>query len=69
VVYIHTIPEGATIQVGNRVAPYKTNVVWPVEPGTYQIQLTMDGYKAVRRTVRVQKGQPVYVDEILEKQR
>ena len=68
VVYIHTVPEGANIQVGNRVAPWKTNVVWPVEPGTYDITLTMDGYKSVRRTVRVQRGQPIYVDEILEKQ-
>jgi hypothetical protein len=40
-----------------------------VEPGTYDLVLSMAGYKAVRRTVRVQKGQPVYVDEILERQR
>jgi serine/threonine-protein kinase len=69
VVYIHTVPEGATIQVGDRTAPMKTNVVWPVEPGTYDLVLSMAGYKPVRRTVRVQKGQPVYVDEILERQR
>ena len=68
-VYIHTVPEGATIQVGNRVAPWKTNVTWPVEPGTYEIVLSMDGYKTVHHIVRVQRGQPVYVDEILEKQR
>lgn len=68
-VYIHTVPEGATIQVGNRVAPMKTNVVWPVEPGTYEIVLSMDGYKTVHHIVRVQRGQPIYVDEILEKQR
>jgi serine/threonine-protein kinase len=69
VVYIHTVPEGATIQVGDRVAPRKTNVTWPVEPGTYEIVLSMDGYKTVHHTVRVQKGQSTYVDEILEKQR
>lgn len=68
-VYIHTVPEGATIQVGNRVAPMKTNVMWPVEPGTYEIVLSMDGYKTVHHIVRVQRGQPIYVDEILEKQR
>jgi sulfatase maturation enzyme AslB (radical SAM superfamily) len=43
--------------------------MWPVEPGTYEIVLSMDGYKTVHHIVRVQRGQPVYVDEILEKQR
>ncbi|HLJ28434.1 MAG TPA: protein kinase [Candidatus Angelobacter sp.] len=68
-VHIHTVPEGATIQVGAQVAPHRTNVVWPVDPGTYDLVLRMDGYKPVHRTVRVQKGREVFVDEILEKQR
>ena len=68
-VHIHTVPEGATIQVDGRIAPRKTNVAWPVDPGIYQIELTMDGYKPVRRTIQVRKGQQVSVDEILERQR
>ena len=67
-VHIHTVPEGATIQVGNQIAPRKTNVQWPVDPGTYDIVLTMDGYKQVHRIVRVQKGRPVYVEVVMEKQ-
>ncbi|HEY6248965.1 MAG TPA: PEGA domain-containing protein, partial [Candidatus Angelobacter sp.] len=66
-VHIHTVPEGATIQVGDQVAPRKTNVMWPVDPGTYDIVLRLDGYKPVRRTIRVQKGRDLYVDEILER--
>jgi predicted Ser/Thr protein kinase len=66
-VRIHTVPEGATIQIDNRTAPRKTNVAWPADPGTYDIVLTLDGYKAVHRTVRVQLGREVLVDEILEK--
>lgn len=66
-VHIHTVPEGATIQVGDQVAPRKTNVMWPVDPGTYDIVLKLDGYRPVRRTIRVQKGRDLYVDEILEK--
>ena len=66
-VHIRTVPEGATIQVGERVAPLKTNVSWPVDPGIYEIVLKLDGYKPVHRVVRVQKGTPVYVDEVLEK--
>ena len=66
-VHIRTVPEGATIQVGERVAPLKTNVSWPVDPGIYEIVLKLDGYKPVHRIVRVQRGTPVYVDEVLEK--
>jgi predicted Ser/Thr protein kinase len=67
-VHIHTVPEGATIEVDNRTAPRKTNVAWTVDPGIYNIVLTLDGYKPVRRTIHVQKGRPVFVDEIMEKQ-
>ncbi|HEY6969740.1 MAG TPA: serine/threonine-protein kinase [Candidatus Angelobacter sp.] len=66
-VHIRTVPEGATIQVGDRVAPLKTNVSWPVDPGIYDIVLKLDGYKPIHRMVRVQRGTPVYVDEVLEK--
>src|SRR5262249_25378630 len=51
----HTEPAGATIQVGDRVARRKTNAQWTVDPGTYELVLTLDGYKPVQRTVRVQK--------------
>ncbi|HLJ30568.1 MAG TPA: serine/threonine-protein kinase [Candidatus Angelobacter sp.] len=67
-VQIHTKPAGATIQVGDRIARRKTNASWPVDPGTYELVLTLDGYKPIRRTVRVQKGKEVSVDETLEKQ-
>lgn len=68
VVHIHTIPEGATIQVGDQIAPRKTNVMWPVDPGTYEIVLKMDGYKPVHRIVRVVRGRDVFINETLQKQ-
>lgn len=67
-VQIHTAPEGATIQVGNRVVRRKTNALWQVEPGTYELVLTLDGYKPVRLTVRVQRGKAISLDETLKKQ-
>jgi serine/threonine-protein kinase len=67
-VHIRTLPKGASIEVDGHVATKKTDVQWPVDPGTYNIVLRMDGYKAVRRTVRVEKGKVRNVDEVLEKQ-
>ena len=68
VVHLRTAPEGATIQVGDRVAAIKTPARWPAPPGIYEITLKIDGYKAVTRTVRVQEGRATDVDEILQKQ-
>lgn len=67
-VRIRTEPEGATIIVDGRVAPKKTNVRWPANPGVYSIVLQMPGYKTVQRNIRVMDGKIVSVDEILEKQ-
>jgi predicted Ser/Thr protein kinase len=67
-VHIRTDPEGATIVVDGKAAPKKTNARWPADPGVYSIVLQMNGYKAVHRNVKVQKGKTINIDEILEKQ-
>jgi hypothetical protein len=67
-VHIRTLPKGATISVDGHVASKTTDVQWPADPGTYEIVLQKDGYKPVRRTVRVEKGKLKNVDEVLEKQ-
>jgi hypothetical protein len=69
IVHIRTLPDGATIQVGNRIADKKTPVRWPAAPAVYQIVLKLDGYKTVTRTVRVEAGKVSNIDEILEKQK
>ncbi len=67
-VHIHTVPKGASIEVDGHIAPKKTDVAWPTDPGNYEIVLKMDGYKPVHRTVKVEKGKVKNVDEVLEKQ-
>jgi hypothetical protein len=67
-IHIRTFPKGASIEVDGHVAPKKTDVQWDVDPGTYDIGLRMDGYKSVRRSVKVEKGKIRNVDEVLEKQ-
>ena len=67
-VHIRTVPEGATIIVDGRVAPKKSNAKWPAVPGVYSIVLQMDGYKPVRRNVKVEEGKITPIDEFLEKQ-
>ena len=64
---IHTEPEGASIQIDDRGTDKKTNVKWPAPPGLYDVTLSMDGYKPIKKTVHVQAGQEVIIDETLEK--
>jgi serine/threonine-protein kinase len=68
-VHVHTIPEGATIWRKNRKAPYLTNVEWPLDPGTYDIELKKDGYKPVPRSFHVETNREVTIEVTLEKQR
>jgi hypothetical protein len=67
-VRIQTDPEGATIMVDGKDASKKTNARWPADPGLYSIVLQMSGYKTIHKTIRVQKGKVVNIDEILENQ-
>jgi serine/threonine-protein kinase len=67
-VHIRTVPKGATIIVNGRVAPDKTNARWPADPGVYTIVLQMDGYRTIRRNIKVEQGKILDIDEILERQ-
>ncbi|HLJ87576.1 MAG TPA: serine/threonine-protein kinase [Candidatus Angelobacter sp.] len=66
--HIRTVPDGATVVVNGRSAPRKTDVHWVLAPGSYDILLQKDGYKAVHRKVQVLEGKVRNLDEILEKQ-
>ena len=69
VVHIRTMPEGAAIRVGERVADQRTPVRWEVEPGVYQVVLAIDGYRPKTHTVRVANGKVTDIDEIFDKQK
>jgi serine/threonine-protein kinase len=67
-VHIRTVPKGATIIVNGHVAPDKTNARWPADPGVYSVVLQMDGYRSVRRNIKVVQGKILNIDEVLERQ-
>lgn len=68
VIHVRTFPKGASIVHNGQVAPDKSDVSWRVKPGTYQIELRMDGYKTIYKTVKVEEGKVTNVDEFLQKQ-
>ena len=68
-VQVRTRPKGVTIIVDNMPVPRPTPFRFPVRPGTHQILLQKDGFQSVTRTVQVEEGRQLEIDEILPPQR
>jgi hypothetical protein len=62
---IHTQPKGAQIAINQRVLDKLSPVDVMLGPGNYVVDITLTGFKAVRKVVTVDKGGKVAIDEIL----
>ena len=65
---IRTTPSGANITVEGHPGPKKTPAKFPIDPGTYQVTLTMPGYKPLHKTITVQEGKTAEIQDSLEAQ-
>jgi len=66
---VRSNPPGARVQVlgvekKSFTAPGKAEV----KPGKYDVTVTLSGYKTIKRTVTVEKGKTLGIEETLEKQ-
>ena len=66
-VSIKTQPKGAQIAVNQRIIDKVSPVQFYLNPGTYVIDVTMSGFKPLRRVINVDKGGKVALDETLER--
>jgi len=66
---VRTRPKGVTILVDNAPIAKLTPFRFPVRPGTHHITLQKDGFQSVTRTVQVEQGRQLEIDEILPPQR
>ncbi len=65
---VHSDPKGAEIVVNGRPFEKKAPAKIILTPGTYSVALRMDGYKPVQKTVIIEEGKKVALDQTLEKQ-
>jgi eukaryotic-like serine/threonine-protein kinase len=65
---VQTLPKGAEIRLGSSPAPLKSPARLVVAPGTYTLTLSLPGYKPITRSVQIEKGKMVGVDEVFEPQ-
>ena len=65
---VHSNPKGAAITVNGRPYEKKAPTKLILDPGSYTIALKLEGYKPAKKTVLVENGKKVPLDQTLEKQ-
>jgi len=66
---VTTHPDGAHVTLNNAAVAETTPTKVSVKPGKYELAIILPGYKTVRRSVDVEKGKTLGVDEVLEKEK
>lgn len=67
-VNIKTDPKGAQIAVNRRILDKPSPVLFYLNPGTYVIDVTASGYKAIHRVINVERDGKVSIDERMERE-
>ena len=65
-VSVKTQPKGAQIAVNNQMLDKPSPAEFYLDPGTYAIDITKSGYKIIHRTVTVEKGNKLTIDEAMD---
>jgi serine/threonine-protein kinase len=66
-VSVRTNPKGAQVQVNGQPIKKTTPVDFYLNPGSYELSVTLEGYAPVKKIIEVQKGQKLAVDETLSR--
>jgi hypothetical protein len=64
-VLVRTNPKGAQVLVNGQALKKTTPVEFFLNPGSYEISLTLEGYKPAKKIVDVEKGGKLTLDETL----
>lgn len=67
-VVIHTQPKGAEIAVNKHMLEKNSPVDVILDPGTYEIDITLTGYAPMHKVITAEKGNKMVIDEVLQPQ-
>ena len=67
-VQIHTQPKGAEVAVNKHMLEKNSPVDVMLDPGTYEIDITLTGYAPVHKVITAEKGNKMVIDEALQPQ-
>jgi serine/threonine protein kinase len=68
VISIHTQPKGAQVAINEHMLDKNSPVDVMVDPGNYEVDITLSGYAPIHRVVTADRGGKAVVDEVLEPQ-
>jgi hypothetical protein len=68
VISIHTQPKGAQVAINQHMLDKNSPVDVMVDPGSYEIDITLSGYAPIHRVVNADRGGKAVVDEVLQPQ-
>jgi len=66
-VMVHTFPKGAQIMFNSRMMDRTSPAEFLLGPGTYEVTLTLTGYRTVHKTVTVESNGRMEVNETMER--
>lgn len=67
-VSIKTDPKGAQISVNNRMLDKLSPLDFFLDPGTYEIDISLSGYKDIHKVINVDKNGKTVIDESLDRE-
>jgi hypothetical protein len=65
---IHTQPRGAQIAINQHMLDKNSPVDVILDPGNYEVEISLSGYAPIRKIVTASKGGKVAIDEVLQQQ-
>ena len=65
---VHTQPKGAQVAVNQHVLDKNSPVDVMLDPGNYEVDITLSGFAPVHKVVTASKGGKVVIDEVLQAQ-
>jgi serine/threonine protein kinase len=68
IISIHTQPKGAQISINQHMVDKNSPVDIALDPGNYEVEISLSGYAPVRRVVTATKGEKTVIDEALQQQ-
>ena len=62
---VHTNPAGATVVINGQTVTKSTPVDFGLNPGNYGMEIRLEGYQTLHKTITVEQGKPLTFDETL----
>jgi eukaryotic-like serine/threonine-protein kinase len=67
-VSVKTQPKGAQVAVNQHMLDKESPVQFALDPGNYEVDITLTGYAPIHKVITVDKGGKAVIDEVMQRQ-